>query len=307
VFATDLTVSGPQLRFLLMLAFACAVIGGCQSSRKTYPVKGQILARNDSAGQITLDNEDIPGFMPAMTMIFPVKDAHGLQQIQPGDKISAVVVVEKGGSSYWLEHITTTDRSGRRLFSAPKRSRELLPNQKLPDVPLINQDGKTLHFADFRGQAVLLTFIYTRCPFPDFCPLISSRFAQIHNTLAQTPSVYKNTHLVSVSLDPGYDTPPVLRKYGIPYLRGDTSGFAHWDFVSTGPGDLRKLASAFGLQYFEQNNQITHSLSTILLAPDGTVKQIWPGSEWKTSEAVAALKDAAVQEQNARVGATKRQ
>jgi protein SCO1 len=277
--------------FLLpALACMCAVAGGCQSSPKTYPVRGQILARNDSAGQITLDNEDIPGFMPAMTMIYPVKDVQGLRQIQPGDRITAVVVVEKGGSNYWLEHITTTDRSARNLFSAPEKAHELLPNRKVPDVPFVNQDGKTLHLADFKGKAVLLTFIYTRCPFPNFCPLISSRFAQIHNILAQTPPVYQKTHLVSVSLDPGYDTAPVLRKYALPYLRDDASGFAHWDFVSTSPGDLRTLASAFGLRYFEQNKQISHSLSTILLAPDGTVKQIWPGSEWKTSEVVQALK-----------------
>ena len=89
----------------------------------------------------------------------------------------------------------------------------------MPDVPLVNQDGKTLHLADFKGKAVLLTFIYTRCPFPTFCPLISSEFAAIHNDLAQTPPIYGKTHLLSVSLDPNYDTAPVLRKYGLAYLK----------------------------------------------------------------------------------------
>ena len=277
----------------MALAAACVVSGSCQNSRKQYSLKGQLLARNDSTGQLTVDNEEIPGFMPAMTMIYPVKDAQGLQQVQPGDRITAVVVVENGGTNYWLEHIAITDRTGRSLFSIPKKPRALLPNQKVPDVPFINQDGKTLHLADFKGKAVLLTFIYTRCPFPDYCPLMSSRFAAIQETLAKSAAVYGKTHLMSVSLDPKYDTPPVLRKYGFPYLRGDASGFAHWDFVSTSPGDLRTLASAFGLQYFEQNNQISHSLDTILLAPDGTVKQVWPGNKWTTAEVLTAMENAA--------------
>jgi protein SCO1 len=278
---------------MMALAAVCAIIEGCQNSRKQYSLKGQVLARNDSTGQLTVDNEAIPGFMPAMTMIYPVKDAQGFQQVQPGDRITAVVVVANG-TSYWLEHIAVTDRSGRSLFSIPKNSRALLPNQKVPDVALINQDGKTLHLADFKGKAVLLTFIYTRCPFPDYCPLMSSRFAEIHQTLSKNNPIYGKTHLMSVSLDPRYDTPAVLRKYGFPYLRGDASGFAHWDFVSTSPGDLHTLAAAFGLQYFEQNNQISHTLDTVLLSPDGTVKQIWPGNKWTTAEVLAALENAAV-------------
>ncbi len=156
------------------LIAVCAIIEGCQNSRKQYSLKGQLLARNDSTGQVTVDNEAIPGFMPAMTMIYPVKDAQGFQQVQLGDRITAVVVVDNGGANggtnYWLEHIAVTDRSGRSLFSIPKKSRALLPNQKVPGVPLINQDGKTLHLADFKGKAVLLTFIYTRCPFPIIVP-----------------------------------------------------------------------------------------------------------------------------------------
>ena len=123
-------------------------------------------------------------------------------------------------------------------------------------------------------------------------PCISSEFAAIHNDLAQTPPIYRKTHLLSVSLDPNYDTAPVLRRYGLAYLKDDASGFANWDFVSTSPADLQRLASAFGLEYSVQNNQIVHSMSTILLAPDGTVKQIWPGNQWKTSEVLAALKNA---------------
>lgn len=273
--------------------WTCCLLGfafGCQNSAKHYKLTGEVLAKSD--GQLSIDNDNIPGFMPAMTMTYPVQDPQGLQQVQPGDRITADVVVQKGGSNYWLQRVVITDRSARGSVAVATKPRELLPGEKVPDVPLINQDGKTLHLADFKGKAVLLTFIYTRCPFPTFCPLISSEFAAIHSDLAQTPPIYLKTHLLSVSLDPSYDTAPVLRKYGLAYLKDDASGFAQWDFVSTSPADLQKLASAFGLEYSIQNNQIVHSMSTILLAPDGTVKQIWPGNEWKTSEVLAALKNA---------------
>ena len=278
---------------LLLLTFTSAVAGGCRDTRKHYSLKGQLLSKNASANQVTIDNEEIPGFMPAMTMIYPVKDTRGFQQVQPGDRISAVVVTENDGTTYWLEHVAITDQSGRRLFSVTKKSAVMLPEQKVPDVPLVNQDGKTLYLSDFKGQAVLLTFIYTRCPFPNFCPLISSKFAEIHRAMAQTALAYQKTHLVSVSLDPNYDTAPVLRKYGLAYLKDDASGFAQWDFASTSPQDLKTLASAFGLQYFDQSNTITHGIRTILLAPDGTIKQIWADNEWKTSEVLAALQSAA--------------
>ena len=280
--------SGAALLLAYLLSSA-----GCQSSAKHYKLTGQVLAKNEAAAQASIDNDNIPGFMPAMTMNYPVKDPQGLQQVQPGDRITADVVVQNGGSNFWLEHVTITDQSARGSIAVATKPHELLSGEKVPDVPMVNQDGKTLHLADFKGKAVLLTFIYTRCPLPTFCPLISSEFAAIHNDLAQTPAIYQKTHLLSVSLDPNYDTAPVLRKYGLAYLKDDASGFQQWDFVSTNPADLQKLASAFGLEYYEQNNQISHGMSTILLAADGTIRQIWPGNEWKTSEVLAALKGAA--------------
>ena len=280
--------SGAALLLAYLLSSA-----GCQSSAKHYKLTGQVLAKNEVAAQASIDNDNIPGFMPAMTMNYPVKDPQGLQRVQPGDRITADVVVQNGSSNFWLEHVTITDESARGSVAVATKPHELLSGERVPDVPMINQDGKTLHLADFKGKAVLLTFIYTRCPLPTFCPLISSEFAAIHSDLAQTPAIYQKTHLLSVSLDPNYDTAPVLRKYGLAYLKDDASGFQQWDFVSTNPADLQKLASAFGLEYYEQNNQISHGMSTILLAADGTIRQIWPGNEWKTSEVLAALKGAA--------------
>jgi protein SCO1 len=274
------------------LAWGCLVLmAGCRSSAKHYRLEGQALAKDQATRRVTVNTKDIPGFMPAMTMNYTVRDPQGLQQIEPGDRITADVAVNHG--NYWLEHVTIVDRSERGAITG-SRPPVLSPGAHVADVPLINQDGKIVHLSDFRGKAVLLTFIYTRCPFATFCPLITRQFAQIHNILADTPSIYQRTELVSVSLDPEFDTPPVLRKYGLTYLKNDPSGFAQWEFVSTTASNLERLASAFGLVYYKQDNLITHSMNTILFAPDGAVKQSWAGNDWTPSEILTAVKKLAL-------------
>ena len=283
------SVRSGDVRILLLTLFAAfAACAGCQVSPKRYSLQGQVLTKDLDTKQLTVNHDAIPGFMPAMAMPYPVKDLQGLTNAEPGDKVSADVVVESK-DKYWLEHVIITDKSGRGSVTATA-PHELLPGQAVPDVPLINQDGKTIHLTQFKGQAVLLTFIYTRCPLPTFCPLISSEFASIHKEMAKSSADLRKTHLLSISLDPTYDTAPVLRKYGLAYLQDDAAGFRDWDFVSTTPADLQTLAAAFGLEYFEQNNQISHSMSTVLIGADGTVAKSWPGNEWKTSDVIAAIR-----------------
>jgi len=280
-----------QMRFA-WLAGICILMSaaGCRRAATHYTLTGQVLIKDDAGRMVTVHNDDIPGFMPPMTMDYTVKDPQGVGQVKAGDMIRADIVVKN--NTYWLEHLTVTDRSKEGEVAAAQLQ-PLALGQSVPDVPMVNQDGKTVHLADFKGRAVLLTFIYTRCPFPTYCPLITSEFAEIHKELAQTPAIYQKTQLVSISLDPEYDKPPVLRKYGLTYLKGNASGFSHWEFVSTSPADLKKLASAFGLAYLKQNNVIEHSMNTILLARDGAVLQMWPGNDWKPAELIAAVKSAA--------------
>src|SRR5208337_4863905 len=114
----------------------------------------------------------------------------------------------------------------------PAARRVLKIGEKVPDLQLVNQDGRPFHFSDFKGKAVLVTFIYTRCPMPAFCPRLSSQFAKIHDALAKTPDDYDRTHLLTISFDPKYDTAPVLRRYGLAYLDNNAEGFSHWSFAS---------------------------------------------------------------------------
>ena len=275
---------------ILPLVVLSCLLSACRNSAKHHFLQARVLGKSETTQQITVSHGNIPGFMPAMTMHYLVKDAQGFQEVQLGDLITASVVGDI--DDCWLEHLKIKDKNGRGSVSS-LAPRTLLSGELVPDIPLTNQDGKALHLAEFKGKAVLITFIYTRCPF-QICPLISSNFAAIHRELAKTPQDLANTHLISISLDPEYDTPPIMRKYGLSYLANDPTGFEHWDFVSTTSGDLRKIATAFGLEYFEyKDNREAHSEDTVLLATDGTVTENWPGNGWDTSDMVSALRKAA--------------
>jgi protein SCO1/2 len=284
------------MKFQSVIPFVVLLLTLCLGCNRTgrYPLQGEVVAKNALTNEITVNHGDIPGFMGAMTMPYRVKDSALIQAVQPGDKIAAEVVLgqDKGRSGYWLEDVRITDESGRsqaKVLSAPQM---LAPGQRAPDFTLVNQDGRTIHLSDFAGQALLVTFIYTRCPMPDFCPRLSSQFAHIHNQLKKNPGDYGKTHLLTVSFDPKYDTPVVLRKYGLAYLDGDESGFSHWDFASTNPTDLRRLAQAFGLEYDQEDNQISHTMSIALIAPDGTLAKLW-STEWTWPELMESLQHAA--------------
>jgi protein SCO1/2 len=206
---------------------ACAflLLVSCRSSRKTCVLTGRVITKQPATQQLIIDNDDIPGFMGAMTMPYAVKDPDGFERVQPSDLIRADVVVEQP-NQFHLEHLVVTGKSAAGASPEGPTRHVLMIGDKAPDVPLVNQDGKTLRFSQLKGKAVLLTFIYTRCPFPDYCPLLSRQFAAIQKELAKSPEDYKRTHLISVSLDPNYDKPPILRTYGLPYVEHDPKGFS---------------------------------------------------------------------------------
>jgi protein SCO1 len=123
---------------------------------------------------------------------------------------------------------------------------------------------------------------------PNFCPRLSSLFASVNRELAKSPKEDERTQLLSVSIDPKYDTPSVLRKYGLAYLNEDPKGFAHWQFTAPSPENLRKLADAFSPIY-EEDNQISHTMSTVLIGPDGKLAKTGIMSDWTVAEAMTAI------------------
>lgn len=143
-----------------------------------------------------------------------------------------------------------------------------------------------IHLNQFRGKELLITFIYTRCPLPDFCPRVTHNFADINRQLASSPALYQKVHLLCVSFDPDNDTPERLRAYGASYIGSDAdSAFSHWDFAVPAKPVLDKMAEYFDVGITRAADQsITHTLSTTLIGADGKVVRFYPGNDWTVSE-----------------------
>ncbi len=259
---------------------------------KQYAVKGIIVGTDPAHGEVTVDSETIPGFMEAMTMPYKVKDANVLQDLHPGDHMTGILLV--GEDNTVLDQIVITaqaqpDYKPQAQYHVPEAG------DAVPDFHLVNQSGREIGFRQFRGKALLVTFIYTRCPLSDYCPQMSRNFAAIDKSLQADPAMYKKTHLLSISFDPAYDSPAVLRSYGEAYTGNYTKEkFGHWDFAAPSKGDLPKL-----LQFFDvgatpgENHTITHSLSTVVIGPDGTIAQWYPTNDWKPEDVLNELKKVA--------------
>jgi protein SCO1/2 len=161
---------------------------------------------------------------------------------------------------------------------------------EVPNFTLRNQDNREIHIQNYRGRTLLLTFIYTRCPVPDYCTLMSNNFAQIDRALSQDRDLYAKTHLLSISIDPSYDTPQVLRSYGAAHTeRYQNETFAHWEFAGGTTEQVKKIAEYFGLTYFPENDQIIHALRTVIINPEGKVAKIYTGNDWKPEEVIETI------------------
>jgi protein SCO1/2 len=229
--------------------------------------------------------------MPAMTMPFRVKDAWVMSALKPGYSVTADLVV--AGPKSWIENVVVTTASG--PPGQPSRiegASEPTPGEPAPPFSLVNQDGKPVTLESLRGKAVALTFIYTRCPLPDYCPLMSDNFAAVDLALRGNAAVYERSRLLSITIDPVYDTPAVMKAYSKTYAP-DARALTHWDFVTGVPGEVRRVALSYGLVYETENDQIVHSLRTAVIAPDGKLVKVFRGNDWKPEDVAAAIEAAA--------------
>jgi protein SCO1 len=269
------------LSSLLILLVSCSK----KPAGKRYELNGDVMAVDSAAHQITVAHEDIPGLMGSMTMPFLVasKDDWVFGKIEPGDKIHATLVLSDHAQ---LEDINFT-RQAPDTSDGTSQVRLPKPGDQVPDFALVNQMGKKVHLAQFHGKPVLLTFIYTRCPLPDFCPLMSSNFSQILKDLHQQPEVFSKAQLLSISIDPEHDTPAVLKAYGERYVDNIDPSFQHWTFATGTTDQVRQAANYFGLAYNGKTGQIVHNLSTVLVGADGKVVKVYVGNQWKPEEVAA--------------------
>jgi protein SCO1/2 len=273
---------------LLVLAAAC---GG--ADRREYTLQGQILSVASDHKEANIKHEDIKGFMPAMTMPYKVRDAKEFENVAPGDLITATLVVVSNDA--YLKDVKKVGSAPLEKppaeAAAPSASSgfELLKDgQPVPDVNFVDQDGKKIDFASFKGDAVVVTFIYTKCPMPTFCPLMDRHFATMQKKLKEKNNDLK-VHLLSVSFDPLEDTPPVLKKHA----QGLGADPTLWTFVTGDRDDIDQWASRFGVSVSRAMNDqrdITHNLRTAIIDRQGNLVQTYTGNEWTPEQVLADVR-----------------
>jgi protein SCO1 len=256
---------------------------------KHYPVRGKIITVDATHGELVLDGAAIPGFMEAMTMPYALKNPSIISELHPGDSITGTLIV--AGDSDLLDEIVVVAQA-KPDYKPSFFYHPIQAGDQVPDFHLLNQSDKQIRLSQFRGKVLLMTFIYTRCPLADFCPRMSRNFAQIDQMLGADPELYRKTHLLSVSFDPDYDTPAVLKSYGSSYTGKYTKEtFAHWDFAAPGKADLAPVLRFFDVGATpEKDRTITHSLSTLVIGPDGKVFKWYPTNDWTPEQIVNDVK-----------------
>lgn len=263
-----------------------------------YKVAGVVRQVKPETGRVVIAHEAIPGFMNAMTMPFTLKDHALLDDVRPGDEVEGNLRVEKEGKivkEYELTDLVVTNPAlpppkkltlsmkNLTLREAPKR---LEPGQMVPDFAMTTQEGRTVKLSDLRGDVVVLTFIYTRCPLPDFCPLMDRKFAELAGKLAASPRRSSRVRLLSVSFDPEHDTPEVLRKHAA--IQGGKPPL--WTFAVASHDELAKVAAPLGLTYGPTSTEIIHNLCTVVIDPEGRLARLDLGSDSKNLQSSELLK-----------------
>ena len=254
-----------------------------QAAAKKYRIRGIVVASDPKTGSVTVDTDAIPGYMEAMTMSYTLAQPNVATELHPGDTITATLTVTADADV--LDQIDVIAQA-KPDYKPAVTYNNLQPGEAVPDFAFRNQSGRTVRLAQWHGKVLLVTFIYTRCPLPNFCVRMSHNFADIDQQLQQNPKLSAKTHLLSVSFDPKYDTPPVLRSYGEAYTgRYTKETFAHWDFAAPSETELPKVLQFFDVGATpEKDGTIAHSLSTVVIAPDGKLYKWYPGNDWTPAQ-----------------------
>jgi protein SCO1/2 len=265
-----------------------------QAQIKKFPTRGVIEEVQGTNSSLVVKHEKIPDYMEAMTMTFEVRPAGQMAGLKPGDIISFTLV--DAGRDGWIEEVKRVGSTNLPVTPRPETFRQVRNVEPLkvgdlvPDYPFTNELGQAVSLGQYRGQALALTFIFTRCPFPTFCPRMSENLAESYRKLSAMSSGPTNWHLLSLSFDPEFDTPAVLKNYASRYKYDPK----RWNFVTGALIEIDALTEQLGLTFFrDPNGIINHNLRTAVIDARGRLHKVYIGNEWKVDDFVADMAAAA--------------
>lgn len=304
---------------LMIVCLVCAGAGGCyrpqaspaegqaektsaapRQETKEYTLTGEVRKVQRQSGEVTIRHDAIPGFMEAMTMPFHVEGHELPEDLQEGDRVQGTLKVElEGGAvkAYQLTNLTVTKPApaaslvldfSKNTPTLRPRARRLEKGDLVPDLTLTDQDGRRFRLSDLRGYVVVLTFIYTRCPLPDFCPTMDRKFAELAQSISAVPRRAEKIRLLSISFDPAHDTPEILRKHS--RVRGGMPPL--WTFAVASHEELAHITGPLGLVYGPGKNEVIHNLCTAVIDQSGKLVRLETGTQrnkWSSADLLKTI------------------
>ena len=280
--------------FLVLALLAMVIAAGCgtpppPAKVRELPLTGEVLSIKPDRSEVQVKHDEVKGFMDAMTMWFDIKDPRLLDGIAPGDVISATLVLTAEDSYLTAVRKTGSRPPGQAVAPPPAPADILSIGAAVPDIAFTDEAGKPRPLSSYRGTFALLTFIYTRCPLPDYCPRMNAHFAALQRSLKAEPLLGRNVRLISVSFDPEFDTPARLSAKA----REMGADPALWHFVTASRAQVDDFGGRLGLSVLREGadgSNITHNLRTALLDRDGKLARTYNGKEWVPEEVIRDLR-----------------
>ncbi len=283
-----------------MIALLCIAgpIPACQRASQSqedtarhYEARGIIRGIAPDHTSVDVEHEDIRGFMPSMTMPLSVHDPKEIVDLKLGDGIAFRLNVTD--QDVWIDKVRKTPASEVHLPSptlpaiiSPQSSARLREGDAMPSFSLTTQDGEQITLETFRGHPFVLTFVFTRCPLPTFCPRMSHNFSELQKAIKKDGGALDRTRLLSITIDPSFDTPKVLKQYAA-YQKSDPD---IWTFATGQPSQIDGMTHAFSVYVQTEGGTISHGLATALITANGKIDKIWRGNGWKPEEVIEQLR-----------------
>jgi protein SCO1 len=275
------------MKIFLMVVFFVSHGVVCAEKTTDYTVRGVVRRAEPAKSQLIVKHEEIPGYMDAMTMPFQVRDPKILESVKIGDEITFDLHVTD--KDHWIDGLKVVAAgAGDKEAPRPKATdiTPFKPGDPLPSLGFTDERGQPLRLEDYRGKALAITFIYTRCPLPNFCPLLSEKFRTVQETLLADPAAPKNWQLLSVSIDPEHDTTEVLQRYS----KAQQANAANWKFATGELHDITVLGLRSGLEFWEGGSEITHNLRTVVFDAHGRMRKVFSENTWTPKELADELR-----------------
>ena len=286
----------PVVLLFALLLVSCDRSEQSDAGARHYDVRGIIRGFAPDRTTVEIEHETISGFMPSMTMPFSARDPKEIALLHIGDAIAfRLDVTAKEFSIAKVKKIDATEvhlpkgAAPPSLANASEGQLRLKEGDALPALTLTNEMGEQMTAAALRGHPTVVTFIFTRCPMPNFCPRMSKNFAELQRTIKSASGVAAETRLLSITIDPQFDTPAVLKEYA----QQEGADPKVWNFATGEPAEIDELTKAFAVYRQTEGGTIAHGLTTALIDAKGNVQKLWRGNGWTAQEVLAVMEAAA--------------